>query len=387
MLAEAASPFSTVLRDEASLNIIIPMGGKGEAFREAGYTFPGPLIKIVGRPILLHLLDNLKLRLGDVVWLVVPEATYLQYESHLNLKREFPDKDIRVVPFKLQTRGAAETLFIGLQHMSAAELNRRTICLDCANLYFSDVLGGFRQLDVTNGCCFYFDDRGAAAVYSYLRVSSSDVVKEVREKHAISRKANIGAYGFPSGAALRATIQQVRTAAAAQFRRAIRRAILRRAILRRGAIRRPPRAPSYYTGARLARGPRDRVLPLERDQQDDRRWHHLRRPRRRAPRPLRHAGGPRVVYGGGGGGARAEQDEAAVLLRARLGARDRAGGGGRLLHRAADREERAARARAQGKRYASGRVSHMRRLTRAQPHSSPRSSSPQATTSSSRRRG
>ena len=219
MLAEAASPFSTVLRDEASLNIIIPMGGKGEAFREAGYTFPGPLIKIVGRPILLHLLDNLKLRLGDVVWLVVPEATYLQYESHLNLKREFPDKDIRVVPFKLQTRGAAETLFIGLQHMSAAELNRRTICLDCANLYFSDVLGGFRQLDVTNGCCFYFDDRGAAAVYSYLRVSSSDVVKEVREKHAISRKANIGAYGFPSGAALRATIQQARTAAAAQFRR------------------------------------------------------------------------------------------------------------------------------------------------------------------------
>ena len=34
-----------------------------------------------------------------------------------------------------------------------------------------------------------------------------------------------------------------------------------------------------------------------------------------------------------------------------------------------------------------GRVSHMRRLTRAQPHSSPRSSAPQATTSSSRRRG
>ena len=247
MLAEAASPFSTVLRDEASLNIIIPMGGKGEAFREAGYTFPGPLIKIVGRPILLHLLDNLKLRLGDVVWLVVPEATYLQYESHLNLKREFPDKDIRVVPFKLQTRGAAETLFIGLQHMSAAELNRRTICLDCANLYFSDVLGGFRQLDVTNGCCFYFDDRGAAAVYSYLRVSSSDVVKEVREKHAISRKANIGAYGFPSGAALRATIQQVRTAAAAQFGRAIR---ARNSPARRSDGRRAPRALRYRCSTR-----------------------------------------------------------------------------------------------------------------------------------------
>ena len=202
---------------------IILAAGKGTRMKSDLHKVLHP---IAGHPMLLHLLDQLKLRLGDVVWLVVPEATYLQYESHLNLKREFPDKDIRVVPFKLQTRGAAETLFIGLQHMSAAELDRRTICLDCANLYFSDVLGGFRQLDVTNGCCFYFDDRGAAAVYSYLRVSSSDVVKEVREKHAISRKANIGAYGFPSGAALRATIQQARTAAAAQFGRAIRRAIL-----------------------------------------------------------------------------------------------------------------------------------------------------------------
>ena len=38
------------------------MGGGGEAFREAGYAFPKPLIKIVGRPMLLHLLDNLQLR-------------------------------------------------------------------------------------------------------------------------------------------------------------------------------------------------------------------------------------------------------------------------------------------------------------------------------------
>ena len=197
------------LRDEASLNILIPMGGGGEAFREAGYTFPKPLIKIVGRPMLLHLLDNLQTRLGDVVWLVVPEALYAQYEATLCLSQEYPEVDIRVVTFNMKTRGAVETLFIGLRHMSEAELNRRVVCLDCDTLYFSDVLGQFRGLPKENGACFYFVDQGSRAMYSYLRVGADDLVKEVREKNAISRMANVGAYGFPSARALRSYIQAV----------------------------------------------------------------------------------------------------------------------------------------------------------------------------------
>ena len=197
------------LRDEASLNVLIPMGGGGGAFAEAGYQVPKPLIKIVGRAMLLHLLDSLKLRLGDVVWLVVPNALYAQYESTLDLAHEFPDTDIRVITFDMKTRGAVETCFVGLQHMSETELNRRVVCLDCDTLYFSDVLGLFRSLPKEQGACFYFVDRGTRAMYSYLRVGANDQVKEVREKNAISRMANVGAYGFPTARALRSYIQSV----------------------------------------------------------------------------------------------------------------------------------------------------------------------------------
>ena len=138
---------SFAIRDEASLNVLIPMGGRGEVFREAGYVFPKPLIKIAGRPMLFHMLDNLQLRLGDVIWLVVPHSMHGQYEAEFALlQRQYPAADIRVVTFKMVTRGAVETLFIGLQHMSPAELSRKTLCLDCDNLYFSDVLGGFREV-------------------------------------------------------------------------------------------------------------------------------------------------------------------------------------------------------------------------------------------------
>mmetsp|Transcript_36127 Transcript_36127/g.84397 ORF Transcript_36127/g.84397 Transcript_36127/m.84397 type:complete len:805 (-) Transcript_36127:85-2499(-) len=196
------------MRDDHSLNVLIPMGGRGESFREAGYAFPKPLIKIAGRPMLLHLLDNLQLRSGDIVWMIMPSALYVQYEAELDVQRQYPQVEVRVVPFKVHTHGAVETLYIGLQHMSAAELNRKTVCLDCDNLYFSDVLGMYRRLPKEAGACFYFVDEGTAALYSYIALDEEANVLDVQEKNAISDKANVGAYGFPSAALLRSFCQQ-----------------------------------------------------------------------------------------------------------------------------------------------------------------------------------
>lgn len=196
------------MRDDHSLNVVIPMGGRGESFREAGYAFPKPLIKIAGRPMLLHLLDNLQLRSGDIVWMIVPAGLFIQYEADLDIQRQYPQVEVRVVPFKVHTNGAVETLYIGLQHMSAAELTRKTICLDCDNLYFSDVLGVYRRLPKEVGACFYFIDEGTAALYSYIALDDKGNVLDVQEKNAISDKANVGAYGFPSAALLRSFCQQ-----------------------------------------------------------------------------------------------------------------------------------------------------------------------------------
>ena len=114
-----------------------------------------------------HILDSLHLRAGDVVWIVVPFALHQQYEHEFEFGGA-EGLDVRVIPFKLQTRGSIETLFIGLQHMHHSELSRRTLCLDCDNIYFSDVIGTFRGLPREQGCCFYFRDEGLAPIYSYL---------------------------------------------------------------------------------------------------------------------------------------------------------------------------------------------------------------------------
>ena len=41
------------------MNIIIPIGGKGERFTKCGYSLPKPLIKIFDKEMIFYVLDNL----------------------------------------------------------------------------------------------------------------------------------------------------------------------------------------------------------------------------------------------------------------------------------------------------------------------------------------
>jgi NDP-sugar pyrophosphorylase family protein len=43
------------------LNIVIPMAGAGSRFVDAGYTVPKPFIDVLGKPMIYHVLENLRL--------------------------------------------------------------------------------------------------------------------------------------------------------------------------------------------------------------------------------------------------------------------------------------------------------------------------------------
>ncbi|CAM9675491.1 unnamed protein product [Ascophyllum nodosum] len=99
---------------------------------------PKPLVvNIVGRPMLFWLLDNLNFKPRDTLWVGAQQELD-------ELRREYPWLDLRVILVDFQTREAAETLFILLQHMSPSEIRRKSISLDCDTIYFSDVLEDFR---------------------------------------------------------------------------------------------------------------------------------------------------------------------------------------------------------------------------------------------------
>ena len=51
--------------ERKGINVIIPLGGYGRRFSEAGFTLPKPLIRVMGKPLLFWVLDSLVLAPED----------------------------------------------------------------------------------------------------------------------------------------------------------------------------------------------------------------------------------------------------------------------------------------------------------------------------------
>ncbi|RDW84824.1 capsule biosynthesis phosphatase [Coleophoma cylindrospora] len=186
-----------------ALNVIVPIGGIGSRFAREGYRFPKPLINIVGRPMILWMIDNLSLKAGDTLWMAINEEVDDEFRIGQLVAKSFPKIDFRLLRLRHQTKGASETLYIVSQSMNAEHLKRRTVSLDCDTIYWADVLQDIRDMPEGHGGCFYFPDEGDKPIFSYIQTDSKSVITDIKEKIAISNKANTGAYVFPSAGILR----------------------------------------------------------------------------------------------------------------------------------------------------------------------------------------
>jgi len=93
-----------------AINVIIPIGGIGSRFAKEGYRFPKPLINIVGRPMLLWLIDNLSLKDGDTLWMAINEEVDNEFRIGQLISKTFPKIDFRLLRLRHQTKGASETV-------------------------------------------------------------------------------------------------------------------------------------------------------------------------------------------------------------------------------------------------------------------------------------
>lgn len=49
--------------------LLIPIGGIGKRFKDAGYKYPKPLVNVMGKPILYWLLDSIDISNVDLIYI------------------------------------------------------------------------------------------------------------------------------------------------------------------------------------------------------------------------------------------------------------------------------------------------------------------------------
>jgi len=218
---ESAGACGGELETERPMAIVVPMVGLGNAFAQAGFRYPKPLVNIVGRPVLLWLLDRLEPKPGDLVLLAVPAIMERQHGVSKILAREYPALTMRVVILPFETRGWVETILAVSRQMTAKELRMPLVTLDCSTIYHGyNLLGRARELPEGAGASVYFDTQSAnlmsmgavAAQFSYLKLDEGNAITDIREKSVISPYANTGAYIFKSAKAFKAAAEDILSA-------------------------------------------------------------------------------------------------------------------------------------------------------------------------------
>ena len=124
------------------MNIIIPLGGRGERFVKEGYTKPKALIDVFDKTMIEHAIDHLDIGRDDKLFIFYNKM--LEDFDFLSLiETKYPSAHLIRLPH--DTQGAAETLQIGIGKILEAGIDhcKKTILLDCDVFYTEDVINIF----------------------------------------------------------------------------------------------------------------------------------------------------------------------------------------------------------------------------------------------------
>lgn len=170
--------------------IIIPLGGVGKRFSDLGYTDPKPLIKVLGKEIIFWVLDNLKLKKKDKLYIVYNNQ--LEKFSFEEYFARYPN--INFLKLDHNTHGPVETIYELTRILEKNYEKEGLLILDGDTFYRKNILD---KINKNKHTIFYHKTKIKEPIFSYIKIKKNKIYKIV-EKKKISNNANTGAYYFNS---------------------------------------------------------------------------------------------------------------------------------------------------------------------------------------------
>jgi HAD superfamily hydrolase (TIGR01509 family) len=186
--------------DDAPINILFPIGGKGERMKPK-YSCAKPLIPIHGKPIFDHVFDHLRPSIRKQDNVIIICHTSIQNELYgILTKMRYSYENVIFIPLHAYTSGAAETIQIGINALEQAGradiLHHPTMCFDCDTFYTENVIYMYRCSPCKN-IVYYVNNNDPDPIYSYIKLDEyHGNISKIAEKIKISDNANTGIYCF-----------------------------------------------------------------------------------------------------------------------------------------------------------------------------------------------
>ena len=176
------------------MNILIPIGGSDENFRQHGHVYAKPLVEIAGRPLVQHAFAPLQ-RIPDAQAIfVIRKEDDLRF--HLRDVLQLLDPGAVVIRADGATAGAACTALLAIEQIDTETELLIANGDQVLDFDLGAVIERFRARRLDAGTVV-FDS--VHPRWSFVKTDAGDMVIEAAEKRPISRNATAGVYYFREG--------------------------------------------------------------------------------------------------------------------------------------------------------------------------------------------
>jgi dTDP-glucose pyrophosphorylase len=178
------------------MNLVIPIGSNSKFFSIEEYGYPKPLIEVMGKPMIEHVIANLTqgIDFSKIIFIVrQDECQQFHLDNTLNLLS--PIKPY-IIQLQSDTQGALCSVLLAIEHIDFDE----PLIISNADQIFDGGIASYVDQ-------FFGQDLDAACLsfhsvhprWSYVRANEQNRVIETAEKRPISKHAIAGLYLYKKG--------------------------------------------------------------------------------------------------------------------------------------------------------------------------------------------
>ncbi len=178
--------------ESKTMNVLIPMAGRGSRFATQGYTFPKPLIDVKGKPMIQVVTENLNIKANYTF--IVQKEHYEKYSLQHLLNLIAPNCNI--VQVDGITEGAACTTLLAKEFIDNDEPLLMANSDQFVEWDSNETLYAFSNGNCDGGIITF---PATHPKWSYAKLGEDGYVSEVAEKKPISEHATVGIYWWAKG--------------------------------------------------------------------------------------------------------------------------------------------------------------------------------------------
>ncbi|QWD87326.1 glycosyltransferase family 2 protein [Polynucleobacter paludilacus] len=178
------------------MNLVIPIASNSKFFSIEEYGYPKPLIEIMGKPMIQHVVENLTHdTLFEKIIFIVRQDECDKYHLDNTLTLLSPIKP-QLIKLRADTEGALCSVLLAVEHMNDAEL---LVIANADQIFDGGISEWLKKFTSSNldAACLTFSS--VHPRWSYVRVDHQSRVVETAEKRPISKHAVAGLYMYKKG--------------------------------------------------------------------------------------------------------------------------------------------------------------------------------------------